>query len=336
MPPVIYIFHGEDELSINQAFHQLEAKLGDPAMAALNTARLDGRSLSLDELRNAVSAIPFLGARRLVVVFNPLARSENNPASQEKLLSLLAQVPESTALVLVEYRLLSEEGKRKSGDKKKEHWLLKWAEGAGERVLVRAYPAPKGPAMQKFIQEQAKAAGGQITSQAAVLLATLVGEDTRLANQEIQKLLAYANYQRPVEAEDVDALTAAAGQTDIFAMVDALGNQDSRRAMSLLQRLMSDQDFPSLFGMIVRQFRLLLLAKEVIEGGGRKEEVTRVLGIHPYVAEKLTSQARHFSLPALEGIYRRLLEIDEMIKTGRMEGDVALDAFVAELNTAPL
>jgi DNA polymerase-3 subunit delta len=106
--------------------------------------------------------------------------------------------------------------------------------------------------------------------------------------------------------------------------------------MGLLQRLMSEQDFPSLFGMIVRQFRLLLLAKEVIEGGGRKEEVTRVLGIHPYVAEKLTSQARHFSLPALEAVYRRLLEIDEMIKTGRMEGDVALDAFVAELNTAPL
>ncbi len=333
MPPVVYIFHGEDELSIAQAIHRLEARLGDPAMAALNAARLDGRSLSFDDLRNAVSAIPFLGERRLVVVSNPLAKFENNPAFQEKLISLLARIPDSTALVLVEHRLLAGDDKKKTGGKKKEHWLLKWAEGQGPRVLVRAYPAPKGIEMQKFIQSQIKAAGGQITSEAAGLLSTLVGEDTRLADQEIQKLLAYANYQRPVETEDVDNLVAAAGQVDIFTMVDALGNQDGKRAMSTLQRLLSEGDFQSLFGMIVRQFRLLLLAKEVIDGGGDKETISRALGIHPYVAGKLSIQARHFSLPALEVIYKRLLDIDEMIKTGRVEGDVALDVFVAELNT---
>jgi DNA polymerase-3 subunit delta len=329
MPPVIYLFHGEDELSIAQAIHALEGKLGDPSAAALNAARLDGRTLTLDELRGEVSAIPFFGGRRLVIVHNPLAKIENNPGAQEKLLNLLGQVPDSTALVLVELRSLSDDGK-----KKKDHWLLKWAQSAGPRVLVRHYPALKGSAMENFIQQQAKAAGGQFSTQAARMLAPLVGDDTRLANQEINKLLAYVNYRRPVEPEDVDAVTAAKGQTDIFAMVDALGNQDGRRAMSTLKRLLDEQDVSSLFGMIVRQFRLLLLAREIVEGGDGKEEVIRLLGVHPYVAEKILSQGRHFSLLALEAIYRKLLDVDEKIKTGQMEGEVALEAFVASLSTS--
>jgi hypothetical protein len=51
--------------------------------------------------------------------------------------------------------------------------------------------------------EQARQYGGQITPQAAWQLEELVGVQKRLADQEIQKLLAYTNYQRPVEPEDV-------------------------------------------------------------------------------------------------------------------------------------
>ncbi len=329
MSPVVYLFHGEDEFSIAQAVQGLEARLGDPASAVMNTARLDGRAISLDVLRNAASAIPFIGERRLVIVDSPLAKIDPVPASHEKFLALLDGLPDSTALILVEHKPLVVEKKKGGKVAVIKHWLLLWAESGGERVYVRAYPAPDSNKMAEFIQAQAKAAGGGFTRGAAIQLAGLVGADTRLAYQEVQKLLAHANYQRPVEVEDVQALTAAAGQADIFAMVDALGNQDGKQAMRLLQRLMEEQDYQSLFGMIVRQFRLLLQTREVIDGGGRESDVARLLGVHPFVASKMTSQARHFTLPVLETVYQRLLDIDEAIKTGQIEGEVALDIFVA-------
>ena len=62
-----------------------------------------------------------------------------------------------------------------------------------------------------------------------------------------------------------------------------------------------------------------------------KEEVARALGVHPFVAEKTTGQARSFTLPVLEKIYHRLLEIDEGAKTGQATLDLALDTFVVEL-----
>ena len=72
--PVVYILFGEDEFAIAQFIDALEAKMGEEVTAALNTTRLDGRSLSLDELNTAASTIPFLSPRRLVVVEQPLAR----------------------------------------------------------------------------------------------------------------------------------------------------------------------------------------------------------------------------------------------------------------------
>jgi DNA polymerase-3 subunit delta len=330
--PVVYLLYGEDEVSISQYLAKIEAKLGDPGSITLNTSHLDGRLISLDELRNAVSALPFMGARRLVVVTNPLARfdsreSQNQPEQpkqqeqQKRFKELLSQLPDSTALVLVVYRALKEN-----------HWLVRWVKSAGARGLVHEFSIKKGE-MAGWIQKQAAEQGGRFTPQAAAQLAVLVGDDTRLALQEIQKLIAYANYQRAVEVDDVDLVASAAGQVDIFALVDALGNQDGRRAMDMLQRLLSEQDTISIFGMVVRQFRLLLLAREVLDSGGREAEVTRELGIHPYVAGKISAQARRFTLPVLETIYRRLLDIDEAVKTGQIEGDVALDTLVPALTT---
>jgi hypothetical protein len=50
------------------------------------------------------------------------------------------------------------------------------------------------------------------------------------------------------------------------------------------------------------------------------------------VAEKVIQQARRFSLPALEAIYHRLLEIDEGAKTSQVPLDLALDTLVVDLS----
>lgn len=324
---VVYLLYGEDEFTIAEEIHKLEAKMGDAATAALNTTRLDGRSLSFAELENAARAMPFLTPRRMVIVYHPLAKMEKDPALQEKFKALLDQVPDSTALLLVEYQDLAPY-------KKRPHWLLKWANKAGERAYVRSYPLPKGPQMGKWIMEQARQAGGGITPTAAAMLASLVDDNTRLARQEIEKLVAYAGYHRPIEKEDVDAVTALAGQVNIFMLVDALGMQDGKKAMGALNRLLDAQDVIAIFGMIVRQFRLLLLAREILDRGGTDGSVAKGLKLHPFVADKICVQARRFSLAALEAAYRRLLETDQAIKTGQMEADVALDVFVAGF-TAP-
>jgi DNA polymerase-3 subunit delta len=88
-----------------------------------------------------------------------------------------------------------------------------------------------------------------------------------------------------------------------------------------------------LFGMIIRQFRLLILAREVIDQGGRKTQIEKALKVHPFVAEKVEKQVALFDMNQIKEIYHRLLNADENMKTGKMEPKLAIEMFVSDLST---
>jgi DNA polymerase-3 subunit delta len=134
-----------------------------------------------------------------------------------------------------------------------------------------------------------------------------------------------------VTTEDVMLLTAQEHEGNIFDLVDAIGERNGKAALSQLQILLERSDALEISGMITRQYRLLLQAREILEEGGGENQVRDELNLHPFVAQKLTSQARRFKIGQLEDIYRRLLKIDLDIKTGGMPGDVAYEVLVTEL-----
>jgi len=213
------------------------------------------------------------------------------------------------------------------------HWLVKWAAKAGERARAQGFMLPRQREMPGWITNEAKRQGGQIEPAAAARLAEMTGEETRQAAQEITKLLTYVNFAHPIDIEDVEAVSILTASVDVFDLVDALGTQNGRQAQKLLHRLLEEKDAFEIFGMVVRQFRLLTIAREVIDEGGALPQVTEALGMHPFVAEKAYKQARAFSMEALEAIYHRLLAIDESAKTGGMPLDLALDALIVELTS---
>lgn len=303
------------------------ARLGDPGTADLNLTRLDGRNASDEDLRTAVGSLPFLAERRLVILEHPLARYTSE-SGKKKLTELLDSVPPTTALVLV----IEDAFERKSWlTWQEKNFLVKWTRQAGSRVYERVFALPAPAEMPGWIQTHAREVGGKFTPQAAMRLAELIGSDTQLAEQEIQKLLAYVNYQRPVELEDVLELTVLTAEADVFKMTDALGGRDGKTAQRLLHRLLEERDLPTIFGMVVRQFRLLLLAREILDQRGSVSDIAQAVNIPPFVAEKIARQAQRYKMADLEETYHRLLIIDHADKTSQMEGETALDVFIAEL-----
>lgn len=331
--PTVYVLTGEDEYAIAQQVANLQAKLGDASIAEMNTTRLDGATYNPDQLLTVAGAMPFLARRRLVILSNPLAKLANSQPAREKFRKQLEQIPPTTALVLIEYRTLTRPQDRK--DPKKVHWLERWAEDHPNFALFKNFPAPKGGELTKRIMKLAEEAGGKIDGQAAGRLAVLVDEDIRLAAQEIDKLLAYVNYTRTITSEDVEAVTADSNEGDVFTLVDQLSARNGREALNELHRLMEYNDYYALFGMIVRQFRLLIQSREILDGGGQKGDIQRVLKQHPFVAEKLAGQSQRFSVAELETAYHRLVEVDQAVKTSRAPDNLALEFFIASFTTAP-
>ena len=66
MPNIFFLF-GNDEFAIARRVSEFAADFPDTSSADMNTARLEARTMSEDDLNNAVNAMPFLAKQRLVI-----------------------------------------------------------------------------------------------------------------------------------------------------------------------------------------------------------------------------------------------------------------------------
>ena len=320
--PSVYLLHGNDEFAIRSFLEdRLKPRMGDETTMDITT--IDIRERSIESIKTETQTVPFLTERRMIILHGLKAKIDNRSKTNiEKFTSLLDDLPPTTALVIVEDDLLESK-----------HWLMKWIQSNSDRSWAQIFSLPTGPAMTNWIQTQAREMDGEIEPLAAELLASYIDEDPRLAKGEIEKLLNFVHFERAVTEEDVRNLVADVRQGDIFEMVDAIGYGDGQKAMFMLRRLLEDNRALTLFGMIIRQFRLLIQVREQLDDNPSLDHnaIAGVIGSHPYPVKKIMPQAKLFDLEQLKSIYQQLSEIDRSIKTFQLEEELALDLLVASL-----
>lgn len=325
--PSFYIFHGDDELRIEEEIAKLIAKSGDAANAGLNTAEYDGTSTPLPEILGAAMAYPFLSDRRLVIVKDLLTHitrkgaGETGKKAVQLLLDQLPELPSWTKVIFIERSKLAETNKV----------LVKAREKDGNG-FEKAFMVSKDST--SWIVKRAKEYEAEIAPQAAAALASVIGTDLRRADNELLKLISYVDGERAITAQDVALLTPYVADANVFEMTEALALGRADRAAAIAHQLLEQQeDIFRLFGSIISHFRNLLLAKEHLAFGGSREsaEIGRAIGAHPYTAQKAAEQSRRFTLSQLEQIYRSLHDYDVKMKTGRIDPKLALDLLIIGL-----
>lgn len=332
-----YIFHGEDDLGLAEELKNLRGKMGDPQFADLNTTVLDGRSLTIGELRHHADAIPFLADKRMVIVEGLLARlnprqrkkedeeegtgsEESNPELAGEIGNYLPNLPETTRLIFKESKTLP-----------KSNPILKQAEKDKKNAHIRHFGLPRPEDLADWIVSRVEEKGGRIEFSAANDLAMFVGADLRSIDNELEKLFTYRAGEM-IRRQDVQALVAPMQEQSIFELVDAMGKRDVSTSLRLLHDQLSHNAQPLyLLAMIARQFRLLLQVRDLAGRGLSVEDIRAQLGLHPFVVRKILEQSRNFSIDQLESIYRRLLETDIAMKTGQGDPGVNLDVLVVEI-----
>jgi DNA polymerase-3 subunit delta len=328
---LLYILYGEDDFSLGEALDKIKGELGDREMVATNTNVLQGQHLSPEQLISICDTMPFLAPKRLVVVEGLLSRFEQQdskgkraPSSEalgwQSLKDYITQMPESTVLVLIDGRL-----------RKDNPMLAK----LGSQAKLMEFKSIKGDELRSWIQSRMTKTEGRISPRALRLLSDLIGSNLQLLSMEIDKLCLYTQ-GRMIEENDVESLVTEAGEFNVFDMVDAILDRRTEEAIRLLHRLEDGGSAPPyLLFMITRQFRLVIQAKDLQQQRRKADEIRRTLGItKDFILQKTMKQSRVHSMERLNEIYRKLLDTDIYIKTGRFKGDggaLALDLLICEL-----
>lgn len=333
-----YLFLAPDEFLLGQRLRQLKQALGDAEMASLNIIELDGvRSNAADILHHS-GAMPFLAARRLVIVRGYLANLESrlgtakspNKTAQTEARQILAELADPTVsndLVFIEEKL----------DKRRAIWKGLQDQPGLEQIskdgflAVEELNAPDARALPAWIANTAKQDGIAIEGRAVQMLAAYVRSDLRRLNLELDKLRSYAG-GRTITPADVQLLVSDTSEALIWDLTDAIGQRDGRKAMRALYALRRNDANPFyLLTMITRQYRIMLKVKdESARAPGNEYDIAGRVGESPFPVKKAMAQSRNYALPQLEGILDKLLSSDFAMKTGA-NPHTELDVLVAEL-----
>ena len=335
---MLYIFYGRDDFSLHQALEEIKADLGNSEMLAVNTVKLDGGHLTLNELKHNCSVAPFLSPHRLVIVKGLLGRfeleqsksrsgkgitkSKNELGEWRDLASYIKQMPETAVLILADSQKISGYNP-----------LLK---RLSPLAKVKTFPLLRGERLTTWIQQRVTNEGGSITSEAVNLLTELIGGNLWAMGNEIQKLLLYSQ-SRLISEDDVRQLVSYAQEAVIFALVDAILEGQSGMAPKVLHQLYQQGASPNyILVMITRQFRLIALAKESGLGLPRHKLQDKLGLPSGYALDKTLNQARLYDFERIKQAYHKLLETDLAIKTGKYKDQLALELLVTELTGSRL
>ncbi len=326
----IVILQGDDRLSTEEEIAAITEEAGQGAFSKLNTTHLDGSALNFDEISMQLNMFPLGGNKRIVILDNALETIRKKGA-QDWLQDTLSNFSPTTMLVLI----LKDEKKFRKGEMVweavgAEHWLKETTNRFSGDARWIELSLLSDRKMPEWIIKEAEKQGGIFHPRAAIELSRLIGNDLFQARQEIEKAIFYVGADKQISADIVRLLCASTKEESVFALVDAVGQCNGRLALRLLHELSAEMPIHYIFSMLVRQVRLIILAKEALaEGGGEKGVIASCKLRHTFIAKKLVSQARHFSIEALEDIYRALDRMDEDSKVGRITLDAALDGLIA-------
>ena len=134
-----------------------------------------------------------------------------------------------------------------------------------------------------------------------------------------------------ITKEDVENICIKAIEVKIFELLDALCMKNLAKALGLYESLLTTNEPPMrILFMITRQFRLIYKVKLMLKDNANTAAIGNQIGLRGFVVNNLIKQSKYFSLEVLKQALEDCLNADISIKTGKMDGKLALEMILVK------
>jgi DNA polymerase III subunit delta len=273
--------------------------------------RFDGDETDAARMRESVNSLPFLTARKLVLLYEP----GKQKAFAEHIDAILKDVAESTDVIIVEPKL----------DKRFAYYkTLKKA------TDFREFSELDAGGLARWASQYIKERGGSLSPGDARFLIDRVGPNQQLLKQELDKLHIY---DPSITKATIELLTERTPQSTIFELLDAAFAGQTERAMALYKEQRSLKVEPqAIIAMLAWQLHVLALIKTA--GPRSADDIAREARINPFVVRKSQGLARNLTLERLKEMIQELLGLDLKLKTVTIDADEALQLYLLRLSNS--
>jgi len=279
----LYIFHGEERYLLERSLAALRKKLCPDGLEGFNYKRYEGKGLAVDELGEAIDALPVFAERTLIEIHDfDIFKNDQ----KQKLAEMFSDLPEYVCVVFI-FDIIAY---KPDGRVKLDAELIKNAD-------VVEFSVQDQVKLTNWIKRHFMDAGKNISTADAEYLAFITGGFMSTLHGEIGKTAAYAKAQAVTRA-DIDAVVTPALDAVAYKLADALTRRDHKGAMTMLDELFQMRESPhKLLFSISLKMRQLLAARVCLDNNSGRNELMEMCGIRTdYQAKTLMETARRSSL----------------------------------------
>lgn len=182
----------------------------------------------------------------------------------------------------------------------------------------------------EFLQTQAREKGLDLTKTAADKMILQSGTDLGRLAGEIEKLSLVFSPGTRVDIPEVEKTLHSAEQTNVFALNERLSEKDFFGSLAVLDHFFRESrgEVPALLGLMARHFRQLYRVHSLLRSGVPEKDMGPHLKLPPFIAQKVSRQARIFTVIELERMITSLVGMDVKIKRNARLTEMVLREFV--------
>lgn len=267
--------------------------------------QIDGEDTEFLRIQEAVTSLPFLANKKMVVLRSPSKSKEFSEHAEE----LLNGLPETTDLVMYEPKF----DKRSSLYK-----LLK------KQSDFREFTSLDGAELQRWAVDEAKKQGAQLSLGDARYFVERIGQNQQLLSGEIEKLSVLGG---SIDRERINKMTDPTPQSTIFQLIGAAVRGNSKEALRLYDEQRTLKVEPQqIIAMFAWQLHMMAVVKSA--GDRSPEQIAREAKLNPYSVGKSATLVRNITMQSLMQKIDDLLMIDLRSKRESFDLDDALKHYI--------
>lgn len=305
-----YLLYGEEAYLKKQYKDKLVKALvaeGD----TMNFSAFEGKHINAKEIVDLAETLPFFADHRVILIEN----SGFLKSSCEDLAEYISDTPaETTCFLFVEeevdkrnrlYKVISKKGRAVEFGTQSDDLLVRWIVG------------------------RLKKENKNITREVLQYFMNMTGTDMGNIDRELEKLICYTMGKDVITAEDVAAVTTEQVTNKIFDMVNAIAEHEQKKALDLYYDLLTLKEPPMrILFLITRQFQILLHLKDMSGKGFDQSTIASKAGIPPFAVRRNQAQAKGFTLEQLKQAIADAVELEEAVKNGRLNDQMAVELLI--------
>lgn len=311
----IYLFQGQELFLMEEALELLKKVLVPPESEDFALNKFAAEDANIGELLDLAQTMPFLSKRRVIILTDAQELPTN---AQKQMIPYIGNPNASTCLIMTATKLDSR---------------TKFAQALVEQGEVVQFWKLFDRDLPPWIVNRAKRYGYGMSQQTAAYFFEIVGNELRQLDNELKKVIAYAN-AKEITTAIVQQVVGDVRERDVFELVDAISTGNIIHALKILRQLLIEGEEPlKILAMVTRQIRLLWKAKAWLneQRGMSAQQLAGKIGVSPRSAEALQQQVQRFSQQKLKFALKRLGSVDRALKSSANAPEIALEDLLLDL-----